>query len=134
MANIRTYLWVISAVARKSKADKSKYLARPVFCLRACIVYLRCVQANHSAEVGVLQMGCCFALMQCCYDRWSTRKWTSFFASIDVSEVRESVAKWLNGRVRGGSDRLAYSQYSRRAWGPKQFTEALVEEIIIVSV
>lgn len=44
-------------------------------------------QANHSAEVGVPQMGCCFALVQCCHDRWSTRKWTSFFASINASEV-----------------------------------------------
>ncbi|CAN0331482.1 unnamed protein product, partial [Laminaria digitata] len=44
-------------------------------------------QANHSAEVGVPRMHCCFSLLHCFHDRWSTRKWSSFYAAINASEV-----------------------------------------------
>lgn len=42
------------------------------------------------------------ALMTCCHDRWSRRKWTAFYASIKASQVRACpvvvltiIASWL---------------------------------------
>ncbi|CBJ32136.1 hypothetical protein Esi_0309_0043 [Ectocarpus siliculosus] len=44
-------------------------------------------QANHSAEVGLPKMNCLASLLTCFHDRWSRRKWTSYYASIKASEV-----------------------------------------------
>ncbi|CAM9575121.1 unnamed protein product [Ectocarpus sp. 13 AM-2016] len=44
-------------------------------------------QANHSAEVGLPKMNCLASLLTCFHDRWSHRKWTSYYASIKASEV-----------------------------------------------
>lgn len=49
-------------------------------------------QTKHSAEVGLPKMCFPMSLLTCCHDRWSRRKWSSFYVSINASEV--SVAGW----------------------------------------
>lgn len=44
-------------------------------------------QTNHSAEVGVPTMYCLASVFHCFHDRWSTRKWSSFYAAINASEI-----------------------------------------------
>eukprot|EP00752_Nemacystus_decipiens_P013456 g11918.t1 len=57
---------------------------RVVFTTKRRLVF---TQANHSAEVGQTPLPFLAALLTCCHDRWSRRKWVSYYASIDVAEV-----------------------------------------------
>eukprot|EP00752_Nemacystus_decipiens_P013455 g11917.t1 len=44
-------------------------------------------QAKHSAEVGMPKLRFPLSLFACCHDRWSRRKWSSFYAAIGATEV-----------------------------------------------
>ncbi|CAN0419191.1 unnamed protein product, partial [Ectocarpus fasciculatus] len=57
---------------------------RVVFTNKKRLVF---TQANHSAKVGLPEMRGLASLMTCFHDRWSRREWTSYYASINASEV-----------------------------------------------
>lgn len=44
-------------------------------------------QAKHSAEIGMPRMRFPMSLFTCFHDRWSRRKWSSFYAAINASEA-----------------------------------------------
>lgn len=52
------------------------------------LIHLHQRQVNHTAAVGVPTVGCLFALIHhCLHERWSVRRWTSFYAAINANEV-----------------------------------------------
>eukprot|EP00903_Cladosiphon_okamuranus_P017476 g16096.t1 len=44
-------------------------------------------QAKHSAEVGIPKLRFPMSLCACVQDRWSRRKWSSFYAAINATEI-----------------------------------------------
>ncbi|CAN0082815.1 unnamed protein product, partial [Hapterophycus canaliculatus] len=64
--------------------DKVTERCRVVFTNQKRLVF---TQANHSAEVGVPQTHCFASMLMCFQDQWSRRRWTSYCAAIDVSQV-----------------------------------------------
>lgn len=53
------------------------------------------IKANHSAEIGLPKMRCLVSLMTCCHNYWSFRKWSSYYASINASEVNVTVGSYI---------------------------------------
>ncbi|CAM9174696.1 unnamed protein product [Scytosiphon promiscuus] len=50
-------------------------------------------QAKHSAEMGLPKMTCIASVLQCFHDRSSRRKWSSFYASINATEILQVVVQ-----------------------------------------
>ncbi|CAM9168047.1 unnamed protein product [Scytosiphon promiscuus] len=57
---------------------------RVVFTTKKRLIF---TQAKHSAEVSVPQTSCYAWMLVCFQDQWSRRKWTSYYATIEASQI-----------------------------------------------